>query len=179
MPFLLMSQTASVVFSHPGGFYENSFNLELRCDGAYHIRYTTNGGSPTANSTLYEQPLFLDENLYSKSKIHTIVDCIPSAFYGTSGKGDSGRSVYRNRIRLHQRCRARCKRSHHQGGRLRINRPDACGAGSISDPCRERERNRRDKGKRVEHGHLRWTGNCSDCGSDQPRCPCPASLYPP
>ncbi|MBR4838166.1 MAG: CotH kinase family protein [Bacteroidales bacterium] len=83
IPILLMSQTASVVFSHPGGFYENSFNLELRCDGAYHIRYTTNGGSPTAHSTLYEQPLFLDESLYSKSRIHTIVDCIPSAFYET------------------------------------------------------------------------------------------------
>ena len=79
--FGLYAQT--VTFSHSGGFYENSFNLELSCNEAYHIRYTTNGGTPTANSTLYEHPLFMDECLYSKSKIHTIVNCIPTAFYPT------------------------------------------------------------------------------------------------
>lgn len=84
MPFLLMSQTASVVFSHSGGFYENSFSLELSCNAAYHIRYTTNGSTPTASSTMYEQPLFLNESLFSKSNIHTIVDCMPHVFYPTN-----------------------------------------------------------------------------------------------
>lgn len=83
MPLLLMSQTASVVFSHQGGFYNNSFNLTLTCDGSYHIRYTTNGNTPTSNSTLYTGPLFLNEDLFSNSNIHNIVNCIPSAFYQT------------------------------------------------------------------------------------------------
>ena len=68
--FGLYSQ--AVTFSHSGGFYENSFSLTMSCDEADHIRYTTNGGSPTANSTLYEAPLFLDQNLYSNSAIYTI-----------------------------------------------------------------------------------------------------------
>lgn len=72
MPFLLMSQTASVVFSNSGGFYENSFDLTLSCNGAYQIRYTTNGATPTASSTLYTGPLHLDENLYSDADIYTI-----------------------------------------------------------------------------------------------------------
>lgn len=79
LKFYLNSQT--LTFSHSGGFYNNSFNLELTCDGAYHIRYTTNGGTPTASSTLYEEPLFLDESLYSKSNIYTIVNCIPYTYY--------------------------------------------------------------------------------------------------
>ena len=68
--FGLYAQT--VTFSHSGGFYENSFNLTLSCNGAYHIRYTTNGATPTASSTIYTGPLHLDENLYSDSDIYTI-----------------------------------------------------------------------------------------------------------
>lgn len=68
--FGLISQT--VTFSHSGGFYENSFGLELTCDAAYHIRYTINGATPTATSTLYEAPLTLNESLYSTSDIYTI-----------------------------------------------------------------------------------------------------------
>lgn len=68
--FGLNSQT--VTFSHSGGFYENIFNLELTCNEAYHIRYTTNGATPTSASPLYEAPLTLNESLYSKSDIYTI-----------------------------------------------------------------------------------------------------------
>ena len=76
--FGLDAQT--VTFSHSGGYYENSFSLELTCDETYHIRYTTNGTTPTSKSALYDSPLFLDSNLYSKSNIYTIVNCIPSRF---------------------------------------------------------------------------------------------------
>ena len=76
--FGLHAQT--VTFSHSGGFYEDSFRLELTCDKAYHIRYTTNGNTPTAESALYANPLVLDSTLYSKSNIYTIVNCIPSRF---------------------------------------------------------------------------------------------------
>ena len=47
----------------------------------YHIRYTTNGDWPTAQSPLYEDPLILDTGNYSKSDIYTIVDCPAQDFY--------------------------------------------------------------------------------------------------
>lgn len=81
LPIYLFSQDTIVTFSHSGGFYQNSFSLELTCDEAYHIRYTTNGGTPTANSTLYEAPLVLNKNLLSNSNIYTIVNCIPSVYH--------------------------------------------------------------------------------------------------
>lgn len=77
--FCLNSQT--VTFSHSGGFYDNSFNLELTCDEAYHIRYTTNGGTPTASSTLYTHPLALNESLYSKSDIYKIQATIDALLF--------------------------------------------------------------------------------------------------
>lgn len=60
-------------FSVPGGFYENSPVLELfPFYQQHHIRYTTNGNRPTAQSRLYTGPLLLDESFYSTSNIYTI-----------------------------------------------------------------------------------------------------------
>ena len=62
-----------VVFSDPGGFYETSFPLSLEClSELHHVRYTTNGTTPNADSRLYEQPLWLNSSLYSHSDIYTI-----------------------------------------------------------------------------------------------------------
>lgn len=71
-PLFLTAQADAVIFSHSGGFYESCFSLELSCPDAYHIRYTTNGNMPTADSKLYEVPLWLDERLYSDSDIYKI-----------------------------------------------------------------------------------------------------------
>ena len=72
---------SAVVFSRQGGFYEERFALELFCDDGHHIRYTLNGGTPTEDAPLYTEPLRLDAELYSKSNIYTIVDCLPSAYF--------------------------------------------------------------------------------------------------
>lgn len=74
VPFFGISQPAEkACFSVPGGFYEESFSLELFPFYAnHHIRYTTNGNQPTVQSTLYTGPLALDEGLYSTSDIYTI-----------------------------------------------------------------------------------------------------------
>ena len=80
-PILISAQSGAVTFSRQGGFYEESFNLSLSCTVGHHIRYTTNGNTPTINSTLYVGPLYLNEDLYSKSNIYTIVNAIPSTFY--------------------------------------------------------------------------------------------------
>lgn len=76
----LLAQT-EVVFSQHGGFYEDSFPLELWCPDGLHVRYTVNGATPTADAQPYSEPLLLNEELFSKSDIYTIVDCIPSVYH--------------------------------------------------------------------------------------------------
>ena len=71
-PSFLVAQEDAVVFSQSGGFYESSFSLKLTCADSYHIRYTTNGNTPTSKSRLYETPLWLDARLYSESDIYKI-----------------------------------------------------------------------------------------------------------
>ena len=70
---MAMAQNETVLFSSKGGFYEKSFELSLDCLYAnHHIRYTTNGNTPTAESRQYDKPLYLDESLYSASDIYSI-----------------------------------------------------------------------------------------------------------
>lgn len=71
-PLFLAAQADAVVFSHSGGFYESSFYLEMTCSETCHIRYTTNGNTPTAHSKLYENPLWMDGRLFSSSDIYKI-----------------------------------------------------------------------------------------------------------
>ena len=65
-----------MTFSINGGFYEEPFELTLSCDQhGKVIHYTTNGNTPTANDPIYQEPLLLDESLYSRSDIYTIHNC--------------------------------------------------------------------------------------------------------
>ena len=67
------AQTDTVVFSASGGFYEEVFALQLyNIYPQNHIRYTINGNSPTAQSSLYADSLWLNEKKYSESDIYTI-----------------------------------------------------------------------------------------------------------
>ena len=76
------SQADTVLFSASGGFYEDVFSLELyNYYPQNHIRYTTNGNRPTAQSPLYEEPLLLDSTKYSQSNIYTIINCPETEFY--------------------------------------------------------------------------------------------------
>ena len=85
-PMVGNAQDWKVLFSANGGFYEDVFELELFSTNPQgHIRYTTNGNKPTAQSPLYMKPLPLDTSLYSKSDIYTIVNTIPSIFYLPDG----------------------------------------------------------------------------------------------
>ena len=78
----LVSQNDTVLFSAKGGFYEDVFYLELfNYYPQNHIRYTTNGNRPTAQSPQYEEPLLLDASKHSKSNIYTIINCPESEFY--------------------------------------------------------------------------------------------------
>ena len=79
-----VAQAEIAYYSVPGGFYDHSFNLSISCIFPEHyIRYTTNGSTPIATSSLYTEPLTLDTCLYSTSDIFTIVNCIPSAYHHT------------------------------------------------------------------------------------------------
>ena len=76
------AQNDTVMFSAPGGFYGESFALQLfNVNTSHHIRYTTNGTRPDANAPLYSDSLYLDENLYSTSDIYTIVNCPEQYFF--------------------------------------------------------------------------------------------------
>lgn len=75
VPFFGTSQQPAEMacFSVPGGFYEASPTLEIfPFYQQHHIRFTTNGSRPTAQSQLYTGPLLLDESMYSTSNIYTI-----------------------------------------------------------------------------------------------------------
>ncbi len=74
-------QAQTVTFSKSGGFYDQSFNIALQCPSQYHIRYTTNGNIPTAQSACYTDSLRLDDRLYSKSRIYTIVTTIDELLF--------------------------------------------------------------------------------------------------
>ena len=76
------AQTDTVVFSAHGGFYEETFALELFSSNPQnHIRYTIDGNRPTAQSARYEAPLQMGYSLYSKSDIYTIVNCPEPDFF--------------------------------------------------------------------------------------------------
>lgn len=76
------AQNDMVFFSASGGFYEEVFSLELyNIHPENHIRYTTNGNCPDANAPLYTDSLMLDERMYSKSDIYTILDCPETEFF--------------------------------------------------------------------------------------------------
>ena len=80
--FFAKAQNDTVFFSSQGGFYDNVFALQLsNLDPQNHIRYTTNGNCPTAQSPRYNGSLTLDASMFSKSNIYTIVNTIPSTFY--------------------------------------------------------------------------------------------------
>lgn len=75
------AQYDTLVFSASGGFYDEVFSLELRCiNPKNHIRYTTNGSEPTAQSPRYTKPLLLDKRMYSKSDIYTLRNCPENQF---------------------------------------------------------------------------------------------------
>lgn len=67
------AQNDTVVFSARGGFYNEELALQLyNINPQNHIRYTTNGNRPTAQSPLYADSIWLDETKYSESDIYTI-----------------------------------------------------------------------------------------------------------
>lgn len=78
---MLHAQQDKVSFSLPGGFYEHSMPLVLTCGEGHHVRYTTNGNTPTSQSASYRDTLMLDESLYSTSDIFRIPSSYEELFY--------------------------------------------------------------------------------------------------
>ena len=73
---LALAKAQEVTFSTPGGFYDDPFELTLSCNQQGKvIHYTTHGNTPTANDPVYQEPLLLDNHLFSRSDIYTIHNC--------------------------------------------------------------------------------------------------------
>ena len=80
--FSAKAQNDTILFSAHGGFYDDVFSLEMfNYNPQNHIRYTVNGNRPTAQSSIYAEPLVLDERNYSHSDIYTIVNCPEPDFF--------------------------------------------------------------------------------------------------
>ena len=76
------AKAQEVTFSTLGGFYETPFELTLSCDQPDKvIHFTTNGNAPTTNDPIYSAPLYLDQNLHSRSNIYTIQNCPDKDWY--------------------------------------------------------------------------------------------------
>ena len=74
--FIKASFSQEVVFSKPGGFYDEVFPLSLSCQAeGCSIHYTTNGNTPTIDDLTYSSPLTMWDGLFSSSNIYTIVNC--------------------------------------------------------------------------------------------------------
>ena len=73
LPLWVWAQRETVSFSHPGGFYEDSFMLELRCqDPEHRVFFTTNGSTPTADAHPCLGPMRVDERLLYTSSIYRV-----------------------------------------------------------------------------------------------------------
>ncbi len=87
----LTSFAQSVVFSHPGGFYNDTFSLSMHIEyfsrptqplshsatQPLSIHYTLNGAEPTVCDAQYTAPLPMTERLYSRSdyfRVQTVPD---------------------------------------------------------------------------------------------------------
>lgn len=82
LPLMVLAQETEVSFSVTGGFYDSTFSVALSCmEPDCHIRYTTNGNTPTVASPEYRSPLQLGESLYSRSDIYKLRTCPDSLWY--------------------------------------------------------------------------------------------------
>ena len=80
IPIVAVGQ--SVSFSHPTGYYADSFLLSLSSSGVSAdgctIRYTLNGFDPTATSKVYCSPIQIDTTCFSQHQLYTIRNCPPA-----------------------------------------------------------------------------------------------------
>lgn len=60
------------VASHPGGYYEDAFRLELTAPVSGKIYYTTDGSTPTRDSALYQDGIILEDRS-SQPNVYTAV----------------------------------------------------------------------------------------------------------
>lgn len=64
-------------FSSESGFYENDVTLSISCDGSYEIRYTADGSTPTAESSLYTEALNITERSSHQNLLSSVTDTGP------------------------------------------------------------------------------------------------------
>lgn len=57
----------SPILSHTGGFYEESFYLEMETDPSYALYYTLDSSEPNENSTLYTEPILIEKQMIDVS----------------------------------------------------------------------------------------------------------------
>lgn len=62
--------------SHPGGYYEDAFLLELTVPGSGKIYYTTDGSTPTTASAVYHDGILLQNRSFQQNKYSSIQNVV-------------------------------------------------------------------------------------------------------
>ena len=84
-------RSQSVVFSHDGGFYADTFSLAMRVEyapagcGPFAIHYTLNGNEPTECDTLYRGPLPITSDCYSRANLYRVQTVPDDRWYEPRG----------------------------------------------------------------------------------------------
>ena len=60
-PYVKKVYVASPRFSHEAGFYDAPFDLTIDCYKTYNVYYTTDGSIPDESSTLYTEPIHIED----------------------------------------------------------------------------------------------------------------------
>ena len=66
-----------LVFSHPSGFYDEPFSLEILGPDGYDIYYTLDNSDPDETSLLYSEPIYI-EDVSSKDNYYSLIEGISS-----------------------------------------------------------------------------------------------------
>lgn len=86
----ITSSDGVLVFSHSGGLYEKSFNLELSSSNGGKIRYTLDGTDPTAQSTAYLSPITIYDRTNEENNLSAIITENKSSGFGRNERQAEG-----------------------------------------------------------------------------------------
>lgn len=82
-----------LTFSHQGGLYNETFDLELIfSDDNAVVRFTTDGNLPNPQSELYQGPILLDENRFSDAQIYRM-RIAPEEYHFTPDRVDVPKAI--------------------------------------------------------------------------------------
>mgnify|MGYP002512430618 FL=1 len=89
------TETKSIIFSHPGGFYSKKFILKMTYDKKYTLRYTLDGNNPTSTSSSYrDNGIEIHDNSSETGSENKITVVKAATFLGTTQTSEIVTATY-------------------------------------------------------------------------------------